>query len=227
MIPKKIKIIFERLLIALIFCVITMVFFVGAQWLYDLGTDTYQVQRMLVDQKGNIKRVLFSPDNDLQSVLINLINNEHEHISIATFSFTNSSLAQALINAKKRGVRIEILADGGNAITSYSKISFLSENKIPVWIYPSRPYKNDQQKGDINDRNKTQEQMEACLCNATNDMRVAVSGIMHDKFMIFKRSLMGHMILWTGSYNFTRSANDRNQENAIVTDDPDIIKYYV
>ena len=45
--------------------------------------------------------------------------------------------------------------------------------------------------------------------------------IMHNKFVI-----IDNRILLTGSYNWTFSANNRNDENLMVIDDPDIISRY-
>lgn len=45
---------------------------------------------------------------------------------------------------------------------------------------------------------------------------------MHHKFCIVDRE-----ILLTGSYNWTKSAADRNQENLLVTEDPKMVKAYL
>lgn len=44
---------------------------------------------------------------------------------------------------------------------------------------------------------------------------------MHHKFAIFDGKL-----LLTGSYNWTRSANDENAENIVLTADPDLLKAF-
>lgn len=48
------------------------------------------------------------------------------------------------------------------------------------------------------------------------------SSHMHHKFCIVDRE-----ILLTGSYNWTKSAADRNQENLLVTEDPKMVKAYL
>ena len=48
-----------------------------------------------------------------------------------------------------------------------------------------------------------------------------VKGIMHDKFM-----LIGSKVMTTGSYNWTNSAEFRNQENLMVISEPEVIKAF-
>lgn len=52
------------------------------------------------------------------------------------------------------------------------------------------------------------------------------SSIMHNKFALFAKTIHDKTILWTGSFNFTKSGSDFNQENVLVLDDPRIIKQY-
>ena len=48
------------------------------------------------------------------------------------------------------------------------------------------------------------------------------SSHMHHKFCVVDKS-----VLLTGSYNWTKSAADRNQENLLVTEDPKMVKAYI
>lgn len=52
------------------------------------------------------------------------------------------------------------------------------------------------------------------------------SSIMHNKFALFEKTIHDKTILWTGSFNFTKSGSDFNQENVLVLDDARIIKQY-
>jgi mitochondrial cardiolipin hydrolase len=185
----------ERLGLTLVFCVIIGIFFFAAYKINEWQSPAYRATRELVDH-GSIKRALFAPDDDIQDLLLTLIDEEKEQILITAYSLTDSDIAHAIIRAYKRGVALEVLVDGSNAITAHSKVSLLMKSHIPVWIYPS--VKKD-------------------------DKPV---GIMHNKFMVFKRSLLGRSIVWTGSFNFTRSAQSRNQENVIVTDDQQLVERY-
>jgi phosphatidylserine/phosphatidylglycerophosphate/cardiolipin synthase-like enzyme len=51
--------------------------------------------------------------------------------------------------------------------------------------------------------------------------------IMHNKFAVFSLNLTNKPLLWTGSFNFTYSAANWNQENALVLDDLELIRSYL
>lgn len=50
--------------------------------------------------------------------------------------------------------------------------------------------------------------------------------LMHNKFIIFKKNILDKSIVWTGSFNFTKSASISNQENVIVTDNPEVVSRF-
>ena len=52
------------------------------------------------------------------------------------------------------------------------------------------------------------------------------SSLMHNKFCIFENNVEHHSIVWTGSFNFTMRAYERNQENVVVLDNPHIIEKF-
>jgi phosphatidylserine/phosphatidylglycerophosphate/cardiolipin synthase-like enzyme len=52
-------------------------------------------------------------------------------------------------------------------------------------------------------------------------------GIFHHKFLFFKENIDDKTILLTGSFNLTSMAQDQNQENVIITDNPDITSSYL
>lgn len=50
--------------------------------------------------------------------------------------------------------------------------------------------------------------------------------LMHHKFVIFSHNVDNKALVWTGSFNFTQSAQVRNQENAIVLNDTDVVEKF-
>ena len=67
-------------------------------------------------------RVVYSLDkmqNDQE--IISVINGAQKYIYFAIYMFTKSNIADALIDAKNRGVKIEGITDRGNASDSYEK----------------------------------------------------------------------------------------------------------
>lgn len=144
---------------------------------------------------GSFKRALFSPEDDVQKTLIELIGQEREYILVAVFSFTDGTIAQALIDAKKRGVTVEVITDISCTRDKFSKIGFLKENGIKIFVY--------------NPKN----------ISILND-------IMHHKFVLFGKNIENKQLLWTGSFNFTKSANINNQENILILDELSLIERY-
>jgi phosphatidylserine/phosphatidylglycerophosphate/cardiolipin synthase-like enzyme len=51
-------------------------------------------------------------------------------------------------------------------------------------------------------------------------------GLMHNKFVIFEKNDGGQSLVWTGSYNLTRSAQNYNFENVVVSNDRALIEQY-
>lgn len=52
------------------------------------------------------------------------------------------------------------------------------------------------------------------------------NNIMHNKFVLFGKNVNGKSLLWTGSFNFTKSAGMNNQENVLVLDEMHLIECY-
>lgn len=55
--------------------------------------------------------VLFSPRDNIKYRIIEAINLSEECIDIATFDFTSKEIADALLNAKRKGLKIRVLVD--------------------------------------------------------------------------------------------------------------------
>lgn len=97
---------------------------------------SFAQQMLLSNDKERIKQALFTPDDDIKSVLLGLIQSETEHISLAIFMFTEVEIAQALVDAHNRGVIVEVVADRSCAQTQWSKLQPLAQAGIPIHIWP-------------------------------------------------------------------------------------------
>ncbi len=143
----------------------------------------------LTHQAG-VHRVLFSPDDDLQQALITLIANEKKSLKMAIFMITTKEIIHALIAAHERGVKVTIVTDNMCVRDRWSKIDLLKKAGIAVYEY-------------------VPEKAQSRLMN----------DLMHNKFVIFADTLDDRPLVWTGSFNFTRSAQLCNQENAVILND--------
>jgi hypothetical protein len=79
-------------------------------------------------------QVYFSPNGGCTEAIIKQIDNAKSEILIQAYSFTSVPIAKTLINAHKRGIRIEAILDKSNVTGNYSSATFISNNGIPVFI---------------------------------------------------------------------------------------------
>ncbi len=128
----------------------------------------------------------FVPDGaSCEAMLIGAIRNTRQSLLIQAYSFTSPSIAEAVVQAHKRGVDVRVIVDQSQVGDKYTSATFLKNAGIPVVV-------DDQ------------------------------PAIAHNKVMIFDQQAV-----FTGSFNFTRSAQSRNTENGIIIrGDASIVKAY-
>ena len=74
----------------------------------------------------------FSPKMGAKELILNIINKSKYSIYMATYSFTCKDVADALINAFKRGVVIYVVSDEQENIKTRSVVKYLAENGINI-----------------------------------------------------------------------------------------------
>ena len=126
----------------------------------------------------------FSPNGGCQDAIIKEICNAQKTINIAMYYLTSREIAQELVKAKDRNVRIRIVLDKDQETQKYSKSRYLIKRGFEVKYHTG-------------------------------------SGIMHNKFAIIDEK-----ILITGSFNWTPTANEKNEENLLIMTDKELIKKY-
>lgn len=84
--------------------------------------------------------VYFSPEDCLDKRLIEYINKETKSIYMAVYCFTHRAIAQALIEAHKRGVHIEVIVDRFS-VKIKSPMAKLIEEGISVYVWDPPPVK--------------------------------------------------------------------------------------
>ncbi len=110
---------------------------------------------VLSASSSGLSKILFSPDDDVRAELMAYITQEKEAITLAMFLLTDTEIAQALVDARKRGVKVEIITDASCLKERSSKINMVCDGGCMVYIYNPAYRKND------------------------------VSSIMHHKFVLF------------------------------------------
>ena len=105
-------------------------------------------------------------------------------VLVQAYSFTSTPIAKALVEARKRGVKVEMLLDKSQETEKYSEADFLVDMGIPTKI----------------------------------DDKHAIA---HNKVMVID----GQTVI-TGSFNFTKAAEENNAENLLVIRSSDLAAQY-
>jgi len=163
---------------------------------HDSATQQSQVSDA-PQERGYVKHVLFGPDDNVRPMLLNLINKEPVSIKLTAFVFTDKDIALALIDAHKRGVAVEVVTDPSKLYDRYSKITQLHEKGIEIFVY-----------------------------NPDYKKKSSPYNLMHNKFIVFGENNGSTSSVWTGSFNFTRSAMLRNQENVVVLGGTSVVERF-
>ena len=74
----------------------------------------------------------FSPNGESLQVILHGIADAEESILVAAYSFTSKSVAEALLAAHKRGVKVAVVADRKGNSGRYTAVNFLANHKVPV-----------------------------------------------------------------------------------------------
>jgi ABC-type branched-subunit amino acid transport system ATPase component len=78
--------------------------------------------------------VNFSPNGGCTEAIIRELNKAKSTILLQAYSFTSVPIAKALLNAHKRGVKVEVILDKSQRTQKYSSATFLCNQGISVKI---------------------------------------------------------------------------------------------
>lgn len=134
---------------------------------------------------GGSIQVYFSPKGGATDAVVRELNGARRTVRVQAYSFTSEPIAKALLEAKKRGVDVEVVVDKSQRSERYTEADFTANQGIPTFV----------------------------------DGRHAIA---HNKIMLVD----GETIL-TGSFNFTKAAEENNAENLLVIKGyPDLMRQY-
>ena len=129
-------------------------------------------------------QVFFSPNGGCTEAVVENVGKAKLTILVQAYSFTSAPIAKALVDAEKRGVKVQVILDKSQRTEKYSDADFLLHEGVPTFI----------------------------------DAKHAIA---HNKIIIID----SHTVL-TGSFNFTKAAEENNAENLLVIDDAALAKKY-
>lgn len=77
----------------------------------------------------------FAPWDDIEALITEKLHDARREILVQAYLLTNKKIAIALIAARQRGVRVQVLVDAEQAKSkALSEIQVLSAAGIPVWL---------------------------------------------------------------------------------------------
>ena len=129
-------------------------------------------------------KVLFSPGAGCTQAIIDQINSAKKEILVQAYLLTSRPIAEALVQAHKRAVKVEILLDKSKMPANHSTATFLARSGIPTFVD-------------------------------------GVHTTAHNKVM----TIDGETII-TGSFNFTKQAEEKNAENLLIIKSEEMTKLY-
>jgi len=130
-------------------------------------------QPQATDKAAEVQ-VHFSPGGKPTAAIVDVLGKAKESILVQAYSFTSAPIAEALRDAHRRGVKVQVILDKSQKSERYTSATFLHNAGIPVWI----------------------------------DSKHAIA---HNKVMVIDET-----IVITGSFNFTKAAEERNAENLLI-----------
>ena len=138
-----------------------------------------------LQEKPTNWEVYLSPHEGCTDAIIGELNKAKSTVLVQAYSFTSAPIAKALLDAHKRGVKIEIILDKSQRTQKYSSATFLTNVGIPVKI----------------------------------DAQHAKA---YNKAMVID----GETVI-TGSFNFTKAAEENNAENLLVIHNKKLAERYI
>ncbi len=148
----------------------------------SLTSSTIEARNLTL--KNAPVQVCFSPRGGCIEAVVDELGKAKYEILVQAYSFTSKEIAKALVDAKRRGLRTEIILDRSNKSTKYSAGDFTAHMGIPTYID-------------------------------------AAHAIAHNKIMIIDRETV-----ITGSFNFTKAAEEKNAENLLIIRSKELAKDY-
>lgn len=126
----------------------------------------------------------FSPHGGCTEAVVRTLSSARKTVLVQAYSFTSAPIAKAIVDARKRGVKVQVILDKSQRTEKYSSATFLLNEGVPPLI----------------------------------DSQHAIA---HNKVMVID----GETVI-TGSFNFTKAAEQSNAENLLVIHDSTLAKKY-
>jgi phosphatidylserine/phosphatidylglycerophosphate/cardiolipin synthase-like enzyme len=100
-----------------------------------LATPPIQASDALQLSARGTLQLAFTPGDDAAGLIIKALRDAKRQALVQTYSFTHKDIAQALVDAKRRGIDVQVIADQRQMETiATSRIAWLAQQGVPVWL---------------------------------------------------------------------------------------------
>lgn len=79
-------------------------------------------------------QVYFSPHGGCTEAIVANLDKATNMVLVQAYSFTSVPIAKALVDAEKRGVKVQVILDKSQRTEKYSEADFLFHAGVPTWI---------------------------------------------------------------------------------------------
>src|SRR5258708_3461137 len=79
-------------------------------------------------------QVYFSPHGGATEAVVDAPDRATNSVLVEAYSFTSAPIAKALVEAHRRGVKIQVILDHSQRTEKYSEADFLKNNDVPTLI---------------------------------------------------------------------------------------------
>jgi phosphatidylserine/phosphatidylglycerophosphate/cardiolipin synthase-like enzyme len=79
-------------------------------------------------------QVFFSPQGGCTEAVVQNLASAHSEIFVQAYSFTSAPIAKALVDAHRRGVKVQVILDKSQRTEKYSSADFVLHSGIPTYI---------------------------------------------------------------------------------------------
>ena len=79
-------------------------------------------------------QVYFSPQGGCTEAVVSNLDKATNTVLVQAYSFTSAPIAKALVDAKKRGVKVQVILDKSQRTERYSSADFIQHAGIPTYI---------------------------------------------------------------------------------------------
>ena len=87
----------------------------------------------LILPKDTHVKVYFSPKGGCTEAIVSAINQAGTEILVQAYSFTSAPIAKALVDAHKRGVKVQAILDKSQRSAKHTSATFLTNSGIPTY----------------------------------------------------------------------------------------------